>query len=240
MKRYERTWPSAVLAIATGALLGAWVTTLVSEREPAEQPERARAFEPSFAIERDVRASDERRVVQERAAEPRLARGLLEMGNDEVLAMLRYDEQAELRRLAAALIGANPSIDGGPAALMVAAASDVDASVRAAATHSLGRLHYVAAVPVISLAAKDADVEVRRKAIDALRQIGDISGQPALVAALEGDADEEVRALAARGLAEVADAEGRSALDAALRRERAEQVLRTIRLAIVEHELRSR
>jgi HEAT repeat protein len=235
MRRYDRTWPTAVLAIASGALLGAWATTLVSEPEPAERPERTQAFEPSFAIERSRSEAE-----SERAAPPRLARGLLEMGNDEVLAMLRYDDQAELRRLAASLVGANPSIGEGPAALMVAAAGDVDASVRAAATQSLGRLHYVGAVPVISVAASDAEVEVRRAAMEALRQIRDISGQPALIAALEGDADDEVRSLAARALGDVAQAEGRRALDAALRRERSDDVRRTIRLAIVEHELRSR
>jgi len=112
--------------------------------------------------------------------------------------------------------------------------------VRAAATQSLGRLHYVGAVPVISLATKDVDVEVRRTAMEALRQIRDISGQPALIAALEADADDEVRGLAARALGDVAQAEGRRALDAALRREESDHVLRAIRLAIVEHELRSR
>jgi len=130
MRRYDRTWPTAVLAIAGGALLGAWATTLVGEPEPAQRPERMQSFEPTFAIARSRREAESPRAAPEqataeRATSPRLARGLLEMGNDEVLSMLRYDEQADLCRLAATLIGANPTIGEGSAALMVAAAGDV-------------------------------------------------------------------------------------------------------------------
>ena len=80
---------------------------------------------------------------------------------------------------------------------------------REEAAEALGENKRLEAVPLLSLALKDADEDVREAAVDALEEIGGETAILLLEQAL-ADGDESVRETAAEALAELTAPKGRA------------------------------
>jgi len=211
MKRYDRTWPLSVAAMAVGGFVG-WalfgpghvhfgsqhhhVSELVGVDHPA-------AVEGAPVLV-DFRAP--RRL--ERLGVARLA-GLSTEG---VLEVLRSGQAYEDRRAAAALLatrGRDASMILG--ALMIAARTDAHEAVRAKAAESLGWLGAEDALGSLHLAARhDGSPQVREAAVKAMRTIGHVSSLPVLLDVLGKDASPRVREQARLAMTEIRDKQVRS------------------------------
>lgn len=86
--------------------------------------------------------------------------------------------------------------------LLVSALTDSEALIRMEAAAALGQVNYPPAVPHLILAIRDADLDVRKAAINSLGKIGDRSALKPLQALLN-DPQEVVRVLAKLAIAQI-------------------------------------
>jgi len=131
-------------------------------------------------------------------------------GVQDIIATLR-DPNVAIRTMSADVLGDFENAEA-IAPLERALASDADASVRAAAASSLGKISAVSSGPALGRALSDADISVRRAAAEALGDLDELRTAPSgLVAALSSN-DPELRHVAAKSLASIADPATTSAL----------------------------
>ncbi|MBW4470560.1 MAG: HEAT repeat domain-containing protein [Stenomitos rutilans HA7619-LM2] len=97
---------------------------------------------------------------------------------------------------------AQEQADEKPCSLLVAALTDPEALIRTEAAAALGQVNYPVAVPHLILAVQDADLDVRKAAINALGKIGDRSALEPLRSLLT-DEQEVVRVLAKLAIAQI-------------------------------------
>lgn len=256
MRRYERTWPTAVLAIGVGALAG-WAVfgpssfsfTLpllrseattpppdVLERDwrgefPVHPASRARPAPPvrpapAARPQVPVPGPGQRLVVQRRRTWPAA------IPTEKALEMLREDRMPGNRRLAAAALATNGRAGEVAGALMIAAASDPDASVRASAIQSLGRRGEPAVVPALLVAVSDTDIGVRAAAVTALSEFDTPTVLATIAGVLADDPAEHVRAQAAIILGRTGWSEARAPLERARRADVSETVRRAAVVAL--------
>jgi HEAT repeat protein len=158
----------------------------------------------------DLRHSDEeiRRLAVER---------LSLLPADEAVAPLVEclgDASWRVRKAAVERLGALEDVGAPVRALVRALADGENPGRRNAALEALARLG-AAAVPVLVEASREADVDVRKQAVDALAAIGALEAAQRL-AELLGDADPNVRAAAAEALGAVGAREAAALLEARL------------------------
>jgi HEAT repeat protein len=104
-----------------------------------------------------------------------------------------------------------------------AAMGDGDSGVRAAAVTALGRLNHSGANPILSVALRDAAVEVRRAAISQVLVVNFFRDHDALLSSLV-DTDDEIRMRSARLLGTFRVAEAVPALQGMLETDTNERV----------------
>lgn len=126
----------------------------------------------------------------------------------KVLPLLR-DENAEIRRLAAEVLGKNGG--SGVVQALIDALFDPDAAVRDAVTDALGQLGDHAAVPALIEALYDANIDVRFGAAEALRLLADPRAVVDLIHVLDND-DTPMAAMAAMALHEIGTPEALAAI----------------------------
>lgn len=234
MKRYDRTWPVAVLAIAMGALSGrAFLAPLEAlfQPRPATGVVRAPATTPSAPPERAVvrepvvgKVAASVAAGRDRTLTVRTTREL-----EGLLDALRTSTVASERRDAAALLGATPYPARVLGALMIAVATDEDAEVRTWCARSIGRLGSPEGLGSLEVAARlDADPLVRAAAVDALAELGGAEALPVLTVILSTDRAEEVRAGAAKALLRTGDPEVMRVVAKLLEGEKSDVVRRAV------------
>ena len=86
--------------------------------------------------------------------------------------------------------------------LLVSALSDPEALIRTEAAAALGQVNYAPSVPHLIMAIHDADLDVRKAAINSLGKIGDRTANEPLQALLN-DEQEVVRVLAKLAIAQI-------------------------------------
>ncbi|MBW4692976.1 MAG: HEAT repeat domain-containing protein [Lyngbya sp. HA4199-MV5] len=86
--------------------------------------------------------------------------------------------------------------------LLVSALTDLEPLIRTEAAAALGQVNYPPAVPHLILAAQDADLDVRKAAVNSLGKIGDRAALQPLQALLN-DEQEVVRVLAKLAIAQI-------------------------------------
>jgi len=133
---------------------------------------------------------------------------------------LMQDEEAEVRRRAAAFVGeaftAEPACSDALSCL-ARALQDKEGAVRCEALKSLGKIKGEEACDLALQALKDGDWNVRYTAVTTLGEIGHNKALDPLVEVMFGREDEEVRAWAAWSLGEIRDERAIEPLERAYR-----------------------
>ena len=253
MGRWERTWPVAITAIGVGALIGTAVLgpptlSLLREEAPPEPSvlQRREVLLPPLPVRpMPPRAPREARpaapVVDGLLVRDRRGNDLV-IGTDELLEMLRTDEQATTRRLAAAALATSQRPEHVSPALMIAASADADPTVRATAARSLGRLGAEEVVAVLLVAAlTDEDPSARGAAVAAIGELPQPVARDVLmrvVSILSNDRSEQVRVQAALALGHIGGEAARAAIERARDGDPSDNVRRAAIVALARIQLR--
>lgn len=229
MRRFERTWPTAVTAIAGGALAG-WMATgsaigLRSHQavDPWSHPGAHELAVPAVESTPSFHSAKS-------SGDGRIALSVMAtLDTEALLDVLRSGEHDVDRRNAAIALGASPEPSRVLPALMIALRSDASPAVRFMAAESLGRLERSASAGMLGVAlAADDDLRVREAAAAALGAVGDPASVPALrAAALEDEAD-DVRVQAVRALLVIGDGTAFRAVEDVLRADPSPTVRRSV------------
>jgi HEAT repeat protein len=136
--------------------------------------------------------------------------GLAKIGHRESLpdvARLMKDEDAEVRRRAAAFMGevAGEEVNETAIGCLALFLQDRESAVRSEALKSLGRIKGEKSCDLALSALKDQDWQVRYTAVTALGEIGHNKALDDLIEVMFGPEDEEIRAWAAWSLGEIGD-----------------------------------
>jgi HEAT repeat protein/beta-lactamase regulating signal transducer with metallopeptidase domain len=182
---------------------------------PDDQSSTEASQAPAKTQGRDTAVSALLTVVKDENAAVRLA-AVEALGNlqdpraiDALVQAVKTDTDARVREAAAEALG---EIDSprAVAGLVEALRSEKVAAVRAKIAWALGEIGDARAVEALGAAVRDAEVEVRRNAVEALGQIESPAAVPMLIPALR-DADVETRKDAAEALGQL---ESKDAIEA--------------------------
>ena len=200
MKRFDRTWPTAIGAIGLGTFLG-WAT--FGQHVGYED---SHSFDYTIEVPAGRPTPSAETQTSVRVGEHQLGAVIRHVPTDVLLDRLRSNEDHVLRRNAAIMLGSHPDPEHVMGALTIAMRSDEHVEVRFKAAESLGRLDsWVAVAPLRSAATLDSDLRVREAAVAALGHIAHAEAIPTLLQVLANDPSEDVRAQAEIALRRIAD-----------------------------------
>ncbi len=235
MKRYDRTWPMSLAAIAVGGAIGFSLFGPHHFQFGDDVPKHeltARAGAPAGpAVEKKLlppRARRPMEPIEIEDVEPReriqITR-FVGMSTDETLQVLRSAPSADDRRNAAIFLGTSGDPGRVLGAMLIALRTDDSAEVRFTVAESLGRLGRTHAKGPLHLAATlDEDLRVRESAAAALGTLGHPESVPVLGEVLATDVSDDVRVQAALALIRIGTPEARLHVDAAVRSGLADEI----------------